>query len=252
MKNKYSLFQDAYDIALPPKLPVIISLNIRGAFKATSLLSKPFDINFHNYMIDSANKLVSEVEGTVLCYTFGDEITLICKNDQNINTTPWYDNKIQKLSSITASLATLGFNTSANANESNLITDIVFLSNVFIVSNYSDAVNYIVQKQQQSIQKSLYFACFYELLKKEFNKNDIKDILFETSSDDKINILKQECNIDYNSYSLIFKKGALLYKKPIIIDEIIKNRWVVNNKLPTFVKDNEFLLNIIETGNDTL
>jgi tRNA(His) 5'-end guanylyltransferase len=71
------------------------------------------------------------------------------------------------------------------------------------------------------------------------------------SIDEKIDLLKQEVDIDFNSYPLAFRRGVACYKVPRITnDGSTKNKWTINHELPIFTKDQSFLSNIFKNGAD--
>lgn len=61
-------------------------------------------------MQETAKYLCENIQGCVLGYTQSDEITLILIDYQNLNTSAWFDYKVQKVCSIAASMATMIFN----------------------------------------------------------------------------------------------------------------------------------------------
>lgn len=253
LKDRIASYIDTSTFKLLNRLPIIITINGRSFSKITSLLEKPFALSFAECICSTLFKLSHEIEGAVFGYSFNDEIIIIARNDQHLDTSPWYDNNIQKISSVVSSMATLHFNNYANSIDLNLMGEPVFSTNIFNVPNITEAINVMIYKQQQNIQNSVHFACFYELLKK-YDKTDIKEILSGTSYDDKVNLLQHECNIDFNEYPLAFRRGVACYRMPQVIhfndNEIIKNKFILNTELPIFTKEQSFLNQILRTGND--
>lgn len=250
LKDRIESYRDNSDYKLLPKLPIIISINGKGFSKATSLLDKPYCTKLTECMLAVALKLCNEIEGAIFAYHYNDEIVIIARNDQTSETNPWFDNKIQKICSVTSSIATYYFNNYAKQTDLNIMGDVLFTSQVFVVPNVVETINTIIYKQQHNFHTSIQFACFYELLNKSYDKNIIKEMLFGLSVDDKINLLKQECNIDFNEYPICFRRGAATYKVPKIIGDTTKYKWVVNANLPIFTKDQSFLTNILKNGAD--
>lgn len=250
LKDRIDSYQEASDFKLLNRLPIIICVNGRSFAKNTSLIDKPYCPKFSECMLSTTLKLCSEIEGAIFAYQHNDEIVIVVRNDQNSETSPWYDNKLQKICSITASIATSHFNNCVNAIDLNLLGDVVFTSQVFAVPNIVEAINAMIFKQQQNFHTSIQFACFYELLKK-YDKNNIKEMLTGLSIDEKIDLLHQECDVDFNEYPTIFKRGAACYKIPKVIKGVsMKNKWNVNLELPIFTKDQSFLSNIFRMGAD--
>lgn len=248
LKDRIDSYIDLCNYKLLTRVPIIICINGKSFSKVTSLLDKPFCNKFAENMLSTTVKLCMEVEGTIFAYQYSDEIVLVSRNDQSNNTSAWFDNCIQKICSVTASIATQHFNNFAASTEMNLMGDCFFTSQVFAVPNITEAINVIISKQQQNFYTSIQLACFYELIKK-YDKNTIKEMLNDLSIDEKIDLLNQECNIDFNEYPSSFRRGVACYKAPKIIDGSVKNKWTVNNDLPIFTKE-KFLENLFKIGHD--
>lgn len=249
LKDRIDSYKEATDFKLLNRVPLIICVNGRSFSKNTSLLEKPYCAKFSESMLSTTLRLCSEIDGTLFAYQFNDEIVLIVRNDQHYDTAAWYDNKLQKISSITASIATLHFNACAAKIDLNLTGDSLFTSQVFIVPNIVEAINTMIYKQQQNFQIAIQSACFYELLKK-YDVNSIKEMLSGLSFDDKVDFLNQECNIDYNNYPMAFRRGAACYKIPKVFGGTMKSKWSVNLEIPIFTKAPDFLNNILKNGSD--
>jgi len=249
LKDRIDIYADNNNYRLLSRVPIIIVINGRSFHKVTSLIDKPYCDNFAESMLSTTVKLCMEIEGALFSYQYNDEIIIVARNDQNSDTLPWYDNKLQKICSITASIATQHFNLYASNTNLNLMGDSLFTSQVFAVPTIAEAINTIIYKQQQNFYTSIQFSCFYELLKK-YDKSTIKEMLADLSTDEKIDLLKQECNIDFHEYPQSFRRGSACYKSPKVIDGVVKNKWIVNTELPIFTKDQSFLTNIFRMGSD--
>ena len=237
------------DHKLMDRLPIVICINGRAFTKVTQLLDKPYCSKLAECLISTTLYLCQAVEGALFAFQHNDEIVIIARNDQTRETEPWYDNKIQKICSVTASLAAAHFNKCATALQLDLTGDPVFTSQVFTVPDVSEAIQTLVYKQQQNFHTSIQSACLYELLKK-YNKDAIKDMLTGLSIDEKVDLLSQECGVDFNSYPISFRRGAACYKVPKVVDGVMKNKWHLNSELPIFAKDQSFLSNIFKNGAD--
>lgn len=249
LKDRIEGYINISDHKLLPRVPLIISVNGRGFSKITNLLDKPYCEKFGECILNTMLRLCTDVEGAVFGYQHNDEIVLVIRNDQGPDTSPWYDNSVQKICSVISSIATLHFNKCANAIDLNLMGEPIFISQIFAVPNLVETTNSIIYKQQHNFHTSIQFACFYELLKK-YDKNTIKEMLSGLSIDERIDLLQQECNIVFNDYSDVFRRGAACYKVPKIIDGHVKNKWFINSNLPIFTKEQSFLTNIFKNGSD--
>jgi tRNA(His) guanylyltransferase len=248
LKDRIEVYQAVTDYKLLPRVPIIICVNGRGFSKVTQLLDKPYCPKFAECITSTLIRLCTDVEGALFGYQHNDEIVIVARNDQTNETNPWYDNKLQKICSVTSAIATMHFNECATTIGLNMTGDPIFTAQVFTTPNIGEAVNTIIYKQQQNFHTSIQFACGYELLKK-YDKNAIREMLGGLSTDDKVELLAQE-GTDFNDYPLSFRRGIAAYKAPKITDDTVRNKWVINAELPIFAKDQSFLTNIFKNGAD--
>lgn len=249
LKERVLAYEDVSDFKLTRKLPVIINLNGRGFRKTTSVLQKPYSEEFVAVMGQTLIRLASEIEGAVLVYSFNDEISIICRNDQNLDSEAWYDNSIQKIISASASIASIALFTAAQTQNIKLLGDPVFLGKAFIVPSITETINYLIAKQHQASHTAISMACFYELLKK-YSAEKVLRITKTLTVDEKYDLLMKECDVDLQSYPLAFWRGIACYRTPKLIkttfgDEI-KNKLTIDDELPFFNKDQVFLNNILK------
>jgi tRNA(His) guanylyltransferase len=250
LKDRIEEYQATTDYKLLNRVPVIIVLNGRGFAKTTQLLDKPYDPRFAECISSTTKRLCSEIEGAIFAYQHNDEIIIATRNDQNESTQAWFDNRLQKICSATASIATMHFNDCAGILKINLTGDPIFTSQVFMVPTLGEVPQVMVYKQQQNFYTSIQSACLYNLLNK-YDKNVIKEMLIGLSIDEKINLLSQECHVDFNNaYPSSFRRGIGCYRSPTIVDGIMKNKWILNNELPIFAKDQSLLSNVCRMGHD--
>ena len=97
---------------LTKRIPVIIRLDGKAFHTFTKGMKRPFDEILIKTMQDTAKYLCENIQGVKLAYTQSDEITLLLTDFEDINTQGWFDYNIQKMVSVSASMATLAFNTS--------------------------------------------------------------------------------------------------------------------------------------------
>jgi tRNA(His) 5'-end guanylyltransferase len=230
-------------------------VNGRSFKKTTSLLHKPFSPTFLEIMAGVMVKLACEIDGTVFAYSFNDEIVIISRNDQHQDTTAWLDNRIQKIASIVASIATFEFVKLLKVNDLNILGDPIFAAKTFIVPNITEVINLLISKQQQAFHSALSMACWYELIKK-FSVETVRQTLNEKSAQAKSEILLEEVGIDFNHYPLPFRRGIATYRTQKIIDtpngKEMRHKLIIDAELPIFTKDQSFLTNILSSGKDII
>ena len=248
LRERVNSYREISDYKLLPKLPIITVVNGRQFRKITSLLEKPFDVRFVELMAGSAIKLMHEIDGSMFAFAYSDEIIVVSRNDQTVSTEPYYDGKIQKISSITASVATLEFSRLAARRGIELFGEPVFTSECFVVPNVMEAVNYIISKQQRAFYIALYQTCYY-LMSKSYDPNRVKDILDSKTLEEKIEILKDDFGRDFMSEPSMVQRGIGLYRMDKVFDGGVKRKLTVDMELPLFAKDIEFLVRVLDGRN---
>ena len=95
---------------LTRRTPVAIRLDMRTGHTFTKGFIKPFDPVFRNSMERTALYLCKNISNIKCAYTQSDEITLILTDYDTLTTDAWFDYRVDKLCSISASMATMKFN----------------------------------------------------------------------------------------------------------------------------------------------
>lgn len=92
------------------RTPVAIRIDGKAFHTFTRGFQKPFDEVLGNAMVETMKYLCTNIQGCVFGYCQSDEITLILVDYQTHETSAWFDYEIQKLCSVSASMATMAFN----------------------------------------------------------------------------------------------------------------------------------------------
>ena len=250
LKERMDEYEIGSGLKLIKKLPIVIVINGRSFQKLTSLFEKPFSQIFSEIMSAVIIRLAAEVDGNQLIYSFDDEIIIVCRNDQSNQTEQWYDGDIQKIVSTVSSIATIEFNKLSEMGEVKLVGDCIFSAKTFILPNITEVINYLVSAQQKAFQTAVSSASFHELLKKYNSLFKVKEILYNRTTSEKIDILKRECDISMDLYPSSFTKGTAAYRIQKIINNEIKNKITIDTELPIFTQDHDFLNNIFKLGKD--
>ena len=92
------------------RMPVIIRIDGKAFHTFTKGFDKPFDSLLMDAMNRTMKYLCENIQGCMLGYTQSDEISLLLVDYQTLTTDSWFDDTVQKMCSISASMATLAFN----------------------------------------------------------------------------------------------------------------------------------------------
>ena len=116
------------------RTPVIIRIDGKAFHTFTRGFKKPFDMVLVRTMQETMKYLCENIQGCVFGYTQSDEISLLLVDYKRFNSSAWFDNEIQKMCSISASLATLSF----NINFHNIYSEIDPVIQFYACSNAMD------------------------------------------------------------------------------------------------------------------
>lgn len=92
------------------RTPVAIRIDGKAFHTFTRGFAKPFDEVLGNAMVRTMEYLCKNIQGCVFGYTQSDEITLLLIDYQTFETDAWFDYEMQKMCSVSASMATMAFN----------------------------------------------------------------------------------------------------------------------------------------------
>lgn len=204
------------------RMPVIIRLDGKAFHTLTRGMDKPFDEDFTHCMWDTALALCKYVQGTKVAYVQSDEISLLLTDYETLETQPWFDNSIQKMVSVSASIATLAFNR-AFENVFGLDALAVFDSRAFNVPK-EDVVNYFVWRQKDAIRNSV-----QALGQAHFSQKQLQD---QNCTDIKLMLL-QEKNINWENLPGANRHGVCVVKK--------MSGWEVDCVTPVFTEDRDYI-----------
>ena len=254
--DRQKQYEDNYDYSITRRVPVIIRADGRSFHRVTRKIQKPYDPQLLNVMANSMLYAITEMQGAVFGYQQSDEITFILRNDQSLDAEPWYQNRVQKIASISGSLVTLGFNKSLQMLEKKLdiVGDAIFDARVFTLPYISEVANNLIWRQQDCIKNATSCAAQAELSRK-FGKKTALKLLHKKVSSEKREMLLHHCGIDFDDYyPASFRRGVAVYKVPTLVPTstgpVSRNKWTLNWDLPNFVEDRDFLLNILINGHD--
>lgn len=230
LSDRMKEYERAYDIKMTRRIPIIIRLDGRAFHSWTKRIGciKPFDDRLMNLMSETTKYLCKNISGCILGYTQSDEISLLVVNNQNNNSEAWFENRIQKMVSISSSLATYFFNTNSPF-ERNIPA--FFDSRVFILPKF-EIKNYFLWRQRDAEKNSISSLAQSLYSHKELqNKN----------SSDKQELCFQK-GINWNDLYTPKKRGYAIYKKPFLIkgkdnEEITRNKFIIDDNIPVFSSD---------------
>ena len=110
LDERMKAYEATAQTKLVRRMPVAIRIDGKAFHTFTKGLHRPFDGILRAAMNNTMLILAKNIQNCCFAYCQSDEITLILKDWDTLETDAWFDNKVQKLTSISASMATLYFN----------------------------------------------------------------------------------------------------------------------------------------------
>ena len=224
--------------SLMRRTPVAIRIDGKAFHTFTRGFERPFDTLLVNVMQQTTKKLCENIQNCVFGYTQSDEITLILVDYKDINTAAWFDYEVQKLCSISASMATLYFNKffkqSVEEFDINSIIKEKEVDNYKLLNSYKRALNtgamfdsrcfnipkeevcnLIYWRQLDATRNSIQMVGQANFSHKELQGltcNKIQDKLIT------------ETDINWNNYPTYLKRGTSCLKKD--------SEWILDMNMP--------------------
>lgn len=169
MKEYYESRSKQY---LMRRVPVIIRLDGVCFHTLLKNAEKPFDMRVVDTMVETATYIVRKIQGAKLAYVQSDEISILVTDDDTINTSAWFDYNVQKIVSVSSSMATLAanfYNQVFNAWSER--SEVFFDSRVFNIPHH-EVANYFIWRQIDWNRNSLAMLCQQYFSHKElYGKN---------------------------------------------------------------------------------
>lgn len=137
MKRNY---EDVTRYMLPRRTNVILRLDGKAFHTLLAGAKKPFDLDVHTAMVNTMEYLLNNIQGAKWGYTQSDEISILLTDYDTLKSEAWFNNNVQKICSIAASMASVEF--SAAYGKKGL-----FDCRVFTIGDFEEVKNYFKWRQ---------------------------------------------------------------------------------------------------------
>jgi len=242
MKEQY---ENRTRYMLPRRTYTIIRLDGKAFHTFTRGMQRPYDENLMSWMDLTAMKLCEEIQGVQLAYTQSDEISLLLTDFEKITTDAWFDGNIQKIVSVSASIATAYFNQFCGHLQireagklgvplTRNIGPAFFDSRVFTIPDPTEVENYFIWRQKDAVRNSIAMTAQSLYSHKELNgksSNQQQEMIFQKGQ-------------NWNDMPEGFKRGRTIVNfDPDIQTVSGPTGWDIIT--PDFLKERETLRNLI-------
>lgn len=241
MKTNY---EQIPKLRLTRRTPVIIRIDGKAFHSYTRGFRKPFDSTLMRSMRETMKYLCENIQGCVLGYTQSDEISLLLIDYMDLNSQAWFDNEVQKICSISASMATMVFNREFTRMANNYIDDTTEAWNI-----YDDEKKYMETLEKAMTKGAMFDSRCFNIPKEEVTnyfywrqldatRNSIQMVgqanfshkeLHGKSCNDIQDMLHEKKGINWNDFSVPEKRGTCCIKT--------ESGWTIDNNIPIFKGD---------------
>lgn len=198
-------------------------------------------------MQDTMKYLCENVQGCVLGYTQSDEISLLLIDYKKLESQAFFDYEVQKVCSITASMATLAFNQAFHNNatlfeweDSSHDYEVykhlcrkyieaerkgaMFDSRCFNLPE-AEVANYFYWRQLDATRNSIQMVGQANFSHKELHGKSCNDIQ---------EMLHEQKDINWNDFPTHQKRGSCCIKEHFEVDGVQRSHWVIDKEIPIF------------------
>lgn len=223
-------YENTFRMKLPKRMPVIIRIDGKAFHTYTKGMEKPFDKDLTYAMWETCKYLAQNIMGCKLAYTQSDEISLLLTNYDKLTTESWFDNNLQKIVSVSASLATAKFN-EIMREEYPENQFALFDARAWVLPK-DEVCNYFLWRQQDATKNSISMVA-----QANFPHNQLQCLNGDQMQDK----LFLEKGINWNDIPAWQKRGACIKKIYFEKNGAIRNVWDVDLETPIFSQDREYV-----------
>lgn len=247
------------------RCPVAIRIDGKAFHTYTRNFKRPFDSIFMRAMQETMKYLCENIQGCVLGYTQSDEITLILVDYEKINSSAWFDYEVQKLCSVSASMATMRFNQvfarlvqevkEEETEDPKYIkvldkaceTGAMFDSRCFNIPK-EEVTNLVYWRQLDASRNSIQMVGHANFSQKQMHGKSTSDIQ---------DMLMLEKNINWNDFPVACKRGSCCIRGQADEDPSRTDGsrtensrgWMIDNDIPIFKgEEREYVDRLIYIG----
>ena len=243
MKDYY---ENVYRIRLTRRTPVIIRIDGKAFHTFARGLKRPYDMVLKNTMWNTAIYLCEHIQNARIAYVQSDEISILLIDYNKFTTSAWFDNNIQKMCSVSASMATMAFNRFFAEETEKAFTQLNYINEEKFNQVYkkkwhnamfdartfnlpeSEVCNYFIWRQQDATRNSI-----ESLGRTYFSQNELHKVNCNQIQDK----LMIEKGVNWNDCPVFFKRGVCIERKDVQDD----CAWNIDMDIPIFTQDRNYI-----------
>lgn len=260
MKSNYEL---RHKVSLPRRTYILIRLDGRAFHSYCKGLTRPFDADLSTDMGSTAIALCREIQGARFAYVQSDEISILVTDFASDDTEAWFDNNLQKMVSVSASIATAEFNRERSIRcvidqyrNTSVSMEMVrkiegqklahFDSRAFVIPDRTEVENYFIWRQQDCTRNSISMAAqsmFPHWRLQGQSSDQMQELMFQAQG------------VNWNDYPEVFKRGQVIRQHETmtdleyvdkrtqerkLVEGVVRKVWA-SEAPPVFTREREYL-----------
>ena len=233
-------YENRYQFEIPRRTYTILRIDGRAFHTFTAKMEKPFDSELSSAMDRAAIALCSQATGCAFAYGQSDEYSFLLTDFASPQTEAWFGGGLQKIVSVAASVFTMAFNQSPVR----IPPSATFDCRAFIIPDPIEVENYFLWRQQDAARNSVQMvgrSIYSHSQLENLSCDEIQEKLF------------RERGLNWNDTPTKWKRGRVVRREIYPVDVTVgdtvtmtqRSRWVVDNEIPMFTADRQYLINLI-------
>ena len=221
-KSKYEYVKlfEQHDVCLPNTF-MVIRIDGKGFSKFTTehKYEKPNDVNGLNLMNNAAIAVMTEFKDIFLAYGQSDEFSFVFKKEADV-----YKRRKEKIVSTVVSIFTARYIFDFEKVMGRELKYLpAFDCRMVLFPDLKSLRDCFSWRQVDCHINNLYNTCFWSLVQKGKKTNkQAENILRDTVSEEKHDLLFNSFGINYNNEQAIYRKGSLLRRDEVVDEEKMK------------------------------
>jgi len=230
---------------LIPNTPTIIRIDGKAFHSFTKGMKRPFDEILIRSMNETSKYLCENIMGCKLAYVQSDEITLLLTDYDTIQSQAWFGGNIQKIVSVSASMATMAFNKAFTdiVHNAPITVEETFLyyakigfamfdSRVFQLPK-EEVINNFIWRQQDATRNSILSIAYSYFSSSETHGKSCNELQ---------EMLMTRKQVNWNDFKVSEKRGRTIVKENYLLEDgTQRSRWIVDEDMPILTQDRDYI-----------
>jgi tRNA(His) guanylyltransferase len=224
-------YERAARSALTRRLPVIVRVDGKAFHTWTRGCARPFDDGLIAAMNAAACRLCEEMQGAALAFVQSDEISVLLHNYRRLASAAWFDNEVQKMVSVSASIAAAVLTSCSRAMFAEGERLAFFDARVFVLPE-SEVCNYFIWRQQDAARNSVQMMAQAIFSQRELHGCDTRELQ---------EMIYQKTGQNWNDLPAHQKRGRCVVRETTGEGGAMRSTWGIDTYTPFFTTERAYI-----------